>query len=337
VEFAPGLSWVGRPSLVDGRPNYPEGAIDVSMADDLRRALIQSDPRLSKFNPLSRIFAFDDFDDGANGWCELCGNHDGDLDKIRAVMADLRPPQISNCTFFDIGTHGSVDGTYALKLATRARPNHQSVAIKRLTMAALGPVQVEMYFTFKSEATFGVPDASGRAWDGNYHPSESHFGDFSISNDVCDAVERRRYHCALRYQNTDHDGTFVQKWLYKTELQPTTRMYLGGKGREATDWHTTNPDAWGEVPGGHQPLCYNEVPTKINWHYLRWQFDTRRRRNVELQVNHNVMDLRELPVPVYPETYEGLDGLLNLCLDVRTHTAVRNFLFVDSILISVDW
>ena len=30
-------------------------------------------------------------------------------------------------------------------------------------------------------------------------------------------------------------------------------------------------------------------------------------------------------------------GLLNFSLDVRTHTDVRNFLYADSILISVDW
>jgi hypothetical protein len=30
-------------------------------------------------------------------------------------MRDMRPPQISSCSFFDIGTHGSVDGTYALR------------------------------------------------------------------------------------------------------------------------------------------------------------------------------------------------------------------------------
>ena len=38
---------------------------------DLRLALIQADPRLSKFNPLSRILVYDDFDDGINGWAEL--------------------------------------------------------------------------------------------------------------------------------------------------------------------------------------------------------------------------------------------------------------------------
>jgi hypothetical protein len=45
---------------------------------------------LSKFKPLPRILFADDFDEGVNGWCELIGNHDGDLNKVRKVMEDPR-------------------------------------------------------------------------------------------------------------------------------------------------------------------------------------------------------------------------------------------------------
>ena len=47
---------------------------------ELESALIRSNPRLSKFNPIGRILFFDDFDEGINGWTELCGNHDNNLD-----------------------------------------------------------------------------------------------------------------------------------------------------------------------------------------------------------------------------------------------------------------
>ena len=70
----------------------------------LYRALLAADPRLSRFNPLPRMLAFDDFDEGANGWCELIGNHDGNLDNISPMLADLRPPQ-SALQLFDIWTH----------------------------------------------------------------------------------------------------------------------------------------------------------------------------------------------------------------------------------------
>jgi hypothetical protein len=310
---------------------------DPTTADALRRALIQVDPRLSRFNPLPRILFLNDFDEGAHGWCELSGNHDGNLDNLRARARDLRPPQLSNCTFFDTGTHGSIDGTYALKLATRPKRNHMSQAIKRFTYVQRGLVQFEAYFSFKAETTFGEASANGRAWDGNYHPSESLFGDFTLSNDVGEGSDGQRYHCALRYLNTDHDGNLVHKWLYKTSVQPTTKMERAGIVPSPEDYHTIQPDDWAEVPGGYQPLCYNESPTKMNWHYLRWVFDTRTRRNTELQVNDLIMDLRDLPVPVYDHPYHGCERLLNFCVDVRTHTNVRNFLWLDSVLVSVDW
>ena len=64
---------------------------------------------------------------------------------------------------------------------------------------------------------------------------------------------------------------------------------------------------------------------------------TRFCRNVELQINDTVLDLRDVPVSVYPDPYWGLNRLLNFALDVRTHTDVRNFLYLDSVLISADW
>ena len=71
----------------------------MSENNSIRSELLRADRQLSRFNPLGRILFFDDFDEGMNGWCELIGNHDGNLDNVRAVMADLRPPQISSCTF----------------------------------------------------------------------------------------------------------------------------------------------------------------------------------------------------------------------------------------------
>jgi hypothetical protein len=303
-------------------------------ADSLRRALLQADAQLSKFNPLPRILFHDDFDQGINGWTELVANHDGDLDELRPVLRDMRPPQLSNCTFFDIGTHGSVSGTYALKLATRPRAFHAAAAIKRMTFSRPGLVQFEMYFTFKAEQTFGA--RSRREWDGNLSPSELNFGDFTISNDICEGETGPRYHCTLRYFNTDLEGNLAQKWMYKTSLHTTTKMERQGLPTQTQDFHVRNVNDWAEISGGHQPLCFNETATKINWHYLRWVFDTRERRNIELQVNESVMGLRQIRVPMYDHGYRGLNHLLNFLVDVRTHTAVRNFLFIDSIVVSTD-
>jgi hypothetical protein len=207
-----------------------------------------------------------------------------------------------------------------------------------MTLNKLGLVQFETYFTYKAEVVFGDSVKTPLQYDGNYHPCEAMFGSFTIWNDVIDAApECNRHHDVLRYVNTDFAGNFVKKWMYKTSLQVTTKMQLSGTPTPK-DNHTVNPDDWREVPGGSMSLAHNEVPTKINWHYLRWLFDTEKRRNVELQVNEHLMDLREIPVPQYPPNYyKSINRILNFCVDVRTHMNVRNFLFLDSVLVSVDW
>lgn len=264
------------------RPNLPgtathEGRRLIS-ANELRSAVRRADPGLSRFDPLSRILFFDDFDRGINGWVGLSGNHPGDLDRMAPHFADLRPPQLSSCTFFDTGTHGSVDGGYALKLATRPKPGHTARALKRMTWSKRTQAQLEMWFTTKSEQS---PErrVDGPASDRNVRPSEAHFGAFTITNDVCEGVDRPRYHCVLQYQNTDDAGNPVHKWMYKTSLQITDKMVHAGH-QVGPDPHVTSPDDWAEVPDGDQALCVDQLPSKTNWHYLRWHFDLRARGHV---------------------------------------------------------
>ncbi|MQA03489.1 MAG: hypothetical protein GEV07_12470 [Streptosporangiales bacterium] len=306
-----------------------------------REALVGANPALSRFNPLPRLLVHDDFNTGTHGWVELIGNHDnhGDLDKVDVHMSDFRPPQLSSCTFFDVGTHGAMSGTYALKLATRPEKGHTSVAIRRLTMAGRGRVQFETYFTYKAEAA-SPANAAGTAafaesWDGNTHPSERQFGALTLGSDLCDGV---RYHCVARYLNTDMDNNFRRQWMYPTVPEPTPREHLEGKIKldRLADFTAPRPEDW-QPFGEPQELCYNEVPTKVNWHYLRWQIDTATRSNVELQVNDRVYDMRDVPVPAYDERYDALESLLNFYISVRTHTPVRNFLYLDSVLVSADW
>lgn len=302
-----------------------------------------ADVRLGKYSPLPRILCFDDFDEGMNGWCELVGNHAGNLDQIRPIAKDFRPPQLSTCTFFDIGTHGSVDGTYSLKLATRPRSNHLAIAIKRLTFAKRGLVQFETYLTFKSELA-GESGAGadlpirGR-WDGNMAPSQRDFGEFTLSNDICLGPTGPRCHGVVRYRNADPGGNLVQRWMYPTSVEPTTKMDRQGSVTSGPrqDFFSVRPQDWRGVPGGHQALCFNETASKVNWHYVRWLFDLERLRTLEFQCNDLQMDMRDIPVPEYPDVYRGLPNLLNLYVAVRTHVNLRNFLFLDSALVSVDW
>ncbi len=296
-----------------------------------------ADVRLSKYSPLPRILYFDDFDEGMNGWCELVGNHTGNLDEIRPIAKDFRPPQLSSCTFFDIGTHGSVEGTYSLKLATRPVRNHSAIAIKRMTYAQRGLVQFEAYVTFKSEPLAWDRNAPG--WDGNAAPSERLFGEFTFSNDICVGETGPRCHGVVRYRNTDADGALVQRWMHPTSVEPTTKMDRLGLvgGGPSQDFFSLRPGDWREIPDGRQPLCFNETASKVNWHYVRWLVDTEKLRTVEFQCNDLVMDLRDVVVPTHDEPYRGIANLLNFYVAVRTHSDVRNFLYLDSVVVSVDW
>lgn len=296
---------------------------------------------LARFNPLDRVLCFDRFDTTTHGWTELLGNYDGlgDLRTVDAHMRDFRPPQLSSCTFFDVGTHGTLSGDHALKIATRPRTGHTAVAIRRLTMAGRGKVQIETYFAFKAEATVDHRrDSEGDvAWDGNRHPSESDFGAFTVATDIC-ADGGIRYHNVARYENTNPAGELTKRWKYPVVPEPTPRDHFRGATplQETADFTAPDPADWRYLDEPNE-LCVNEVPTKINWNYLRWQIDTSTRSNVELQINDRVIDMRDVPVPVYPERYQALENLLNFYFSVRTHSGVRNFLFLDSVLISTEW
>jgi hypothetical protein len=89
-----------------------------------------ADPRLSRYDPLPRVIIYDDFDEGIHGWSELIGNYEDTLDAMLPGFADLRPPMLSNAAMWDTGSAGSMEGTYALKLATRARRGHIAASLK---------------------------------------------------------------------------------------------------------------------------------------------------------------------------------------------------------------
>ncbi len=320
-----------------------------SIADEFRRALRSSDVRLSKYNPLPRILTFDDFNEGTNGWVELSGNYDGrgSLESLEKTFTDMRPPQLSNANFFDVGTHGSMTGTYSLKLATRPLPGHTAVGIRRLTMSGRGKLQIEAYLTYKAEATVGGGEEENSfgdiTWDANQHPSEAQFGAFTIATDLC-GDNGIRYHNVMRFQNTDADHHTVKRWMYPVVPEPTPHERFGTDDEVGSDddsgllrdFTAPDPDAW-EAIGEVQETCYNEVPTKTNWHYIRFLIDTETRSNIELQFNNTVIDLRDVPVPVYDDKWEALDNLLNVYFSVRTLAHKRNLLFLDSVVISADW
>ena len=275
-----------------------------------REAIIGADPGLSRYDPLDRIVFYDDFDQGLLGWTELRGNYvgaDATLLDLPAWNRDYRPPMLSNMTMPDIGTHGAMQGSYALKIASRPRAGHFADALKRITWVHRGVYQIECYFAYKPEPS-------------SMSLGEDVLGSFGVNLDLHD--NDHRYRLAIRYLNAQ-DGKLCQRWQFLAHGPIIPRE--GGWG----------PGAYRDIPGGGQKLCYNETVTKTNWHYLRWVVDLEKREYVELQCNDHQFNMRGMGPEVSPP-FENLWCLLNLGFSVQADTGVRCFFMVDSVLLSTE-
>jgi hypothetical protein len=284
---------------------------------DQARAILNADPRLSRFDPLPRIIYHDDFNRGLRGWVELIGNYEDSLDSMLPQYADMRPPMLSSGTHWDTGTHGAMQGTYSMKLATRARAGDISVSIKRVTWRQRGPVRLEAYFTFKPEASelqLSVDDVRA----------------VGVLFDLQD--EEYRWMPHWRYVNA-LSGEPMRKWQFKRKREPFHD--IGGRAETVSHFHLA-PSGWEDVPDSGQILCYNEVATKFNWYYLRMDLDLASRQITHLQCNdriHDLTDVGPMMIPAMP----NLDCMLNVAFWVETDIDKRAFLYVDSVLLSGEW
>ena len=285
--------------------------------DELQKSLLRANPKLSRFDPLERILFYDDFDCGYQGWSELIGNYEGSLDSMLPEYQDLRPPMLSNLTMWDTGTAGSMEGTYALKLATRPRAGAIAVSVKRLTWRVRGPVQLEAYFCFKPEASELVL-------------SEQDVRAVGVLFDVQDAEYRWMPH--LRYLNA-FEGQPETKWQFKSHREPLVQ--IGDSGKTRSHFHL-RPTGWSDVPGGEQILCYNEIATKMNWYYLKVGLDLSDRSFTGFQCNDRVYGAEGLETMKLP-AMANLWCMLNVVFWVETDLDKRAFLYLDSVLLSGEW
>ena len=285
--------------------------------DDLARVIRHADPRLGKFDPLRRIIYYDDFDEGYNGWIGLIGNYEGTLDTMLPGYAQYQQPMLSPVTMWDTGSHGAHDGTYSLKTATRPVKGAQNVSIKRVTFRHAGAIQVECYLTFKPEAS-------------ELQLSELDVRSAGVLLDLQDAEGgSRRVMPHVRYLNA-LDGKAMAKWQYKKTAVPIQK--IGTSGKTVSHYHLV-PEDWEDVPGGTQKLCYNEIPTKINWHYLKIGFELKEMRFLAFQCNDRVFDTSRMAPLIIP-AMANLWCMLNLAFFVETDVDKRAFFFVDSVLVS---
>jgi len=289
----------------------------------MRPVPVWSDPSLSRFDPLPRLIAFDRFDQGFRGWTQLVGNYEDSLDSMLPGYAQHTSPMLSTLPHWDAGSHGAMDGNYAMKIATRPRRGAQNVAIKRLTFRRPGPIRIEAYFTFKPEATeLKLSETDVR--------SVGFLLDLQGGDRSGPGVERVMPH--LRFLNAS-DGQHLQKWQFKPHSVPIVPI---GSERKTISHYHLSPDGWEDLPGGEQRLCYNEIPTKVNWHYLRFDFDLRSMSCTGFQCNDRTFDVsgfESLRIPAM----RNLWCMLNLAFFAEAETDKRAFLYLDSVCLSGDF
>ena len=301
------------------------------------------------YTPLKNILVYDDFDHGLNGWMALVPN-------LREDAMQYYPghewktmwgfPMLSTATFAYGGTHGSLNGTYSMKIATRPisfpaqeepRNGSLGVGIKRMTIP-IGTelLRFEMWYSIKVEQS--QPGVGERDFRG-----------FGFVWDIQDA--NYRFFPGIRYLNSAN-GNLQKRWQYSNADQADETTW-GNRAQSAKSeegkvvfikkgidpyWlgkRQENGDAAGfvDIEGGRQDLCFNESSDKMNWHYLSLTFNVKTRTYVDLVTQNKRFDLSGLGVTLV-EPYPRINNLLNPIIWVETDSDRRSLLFIDSILIS---
>ncbi|WP_376088893.1 DUF6772 family protein [Roseomonas sp. CCTCC AB2023176] len=295
-------------------------------ADTLRRAAQMADPRLSRYEPMPRIICLDDFDRGFCGYTQLVGNYEHTLDSMHPEYAQHSAHMLSTAIGHDCGSHNAIDGTYSLKIASRAKRGARNVTIKRLTFRKRGPIRLEFYVTFKPEAS-------------DLRLSETDVRSFGFGYDLqggdADGAENGRDDRVMphwRFLNA-LDGEHVQKWQYKAETTPFKA--IGNEGKTVTHVHLAH-EGWLDLPGGHQKLCYNEIPTKVNWHYVRFDYDLDAMKALHFQCNDRIFDVsayKSIRIPAM----RNLWCMLNLFFFVETDVDKRAMAYLDGVCLSGEF
>jgi hypothetical protein len=291
------------------------------MAEALRQALLRANPDLSRFDPLPRIISHDDFSRGHCGWSQLVGNYEDDLDAMLPGYAQHTSAMLSTLAHWEAGSHGGMDSSYALKLATRPKAGAQNVTIKRHTFRKRGPIRFEAFVTFKPEANeLRLSETDVRAVGFAF---DLQGGDRDGAND--------RVMPHLKFLNA-RDGEHVQKWQFKTRTTPFTTF---GSTKTVSHYHLS-PEGWVDLADGGQRLCYNEIPTKVNWTYICFDFDLETMQATGFRCNDRVFDVSGFDSIRIPGM-KNLWCMLNFLFFVETDVDKRAFLYIDSVCISGDF
>ena len=205
----------------------------------------------------------------------------------------------------------------------KAKKDAISVAIKRLTFRKACPVRLEFYATCKPEATdLALSDKDLK--------SIGFLFDLQVGDQSGDTGQRVMPH--LRYLNAK-GGELQQKWQFKRRAPEVAD--IGGRNETVSHFHLAD-EGWEDLAGGQQKMAYNEIATKVNWHYFRFDFDLETMTALRFQCNDRVFDLGGFDSIRFP-AMKNLWCMLNTCLFVETATDKRAFLYVDSVCLSGDF
>jgi hypothetical protein len=306
--------------------------------------IITYDHQLERFNPLERVVTFDDFDKGFNGWMDLTPNYVYDNYESFDSAVDLSswaPSMLSSAPMRFAASHGSMEGTYSLKLTTgaAAAPHTEppadgsmGVVLKRLSrFGDPSKIQIEAWYAYTP-----VQDREGIG--------EEDIRAFGFYFDIQDG--EHRYMPGVRYVNS-LGGKLVKKWQYWQVSEGVTHADWNfgvdeGWCKPGIDnlWYGRrhedgSSDGYQWVPGGEQDLLYNESPDKINWLYFRLTVDVAKREYIELQSMDQVFDLRGIR-PTLSERYRAIDNLINPIFYVETDTDRPVNFYLDSVVYSTE-
>jgi hypothetical protein len=297
---------------------------------------------LEKFSPLEKVIVYDDFDLGLNGWLDLTPNFVHEDFRSQPSQVDLGswgPSMLSAAPMRFAASHGSMEGTYSLKLATRPAARAYE----------LPPADGGMSTVIKrlSRVNNDHPYLRLEAWY-SYTPQQDRYGKgeediraFGMWFDVQD--DSYRWQPGVRYVNSVN-GTKVKRWQYFRASEGMTREQWSGSpdGWEAPGidaiwcgqrYPDGSADGFQWIPEGEQSLVYNESPDKLNWLYMRLTVDLERREYVEFQSMGRTFDLRSTPTTLAP-TYDGISGLINPVFFIETDTERSVFMYLDSVVYS---
>ena len=289
----------------------------MTQLDDMRRAIREADPQLSRFDPLPRIICLDDFDRGMCGWTQLVGNYEITLDQMLPGYAQhthahaLDPAELG----FRLAWRRrrllcAEDGDAAAKRGA------QNVTLKRLTFrkARADPDRVLFHLQARGERAAAV-ETDVRSFGFLY---DLQVGDQRwrgrAAGDAASALPQCR-------------GRRAPAEMAVQAQAPPTSVPIGNVGKTITHYHLA-PTDWEDLPGGEQRLCYNEIPTKMNWHYLRFDFDLATMKATGFQVNDRSFDLSTFDSIRIP-AMQNLWCMLNLCFFAETDTDKRAFAYLD--------